>query len=560
MFKKIFSLYLNIDSKKIGLRYLFLTIVFSSLLAIAQIFLIKKFTSILAGEYSDVYFTFFESHFLLDKLSVCYSLIFISFIIFSLRLLENYLVANIAHRYASISCNNYFYFFITSHFKYLSSINLNEIKNKFTVESNIYYNQVITPSLLFFNNFFTILCLILLLLFFLNFMVLFALAIICISYFLIIFFLRPHLKFINSELSKNYVLLADFISLSFFNIRDIKLKNKEFFYNNKYSQIFNDISSQIKQSNLISNLPKFFIEFFAILAIVLIVLLIGNNKSNDLLVNLSIIIFVGSRFLPQVQQSYKSYVLLKSSIYAYDSLNDFSMFDPLIFFKNNTLKKNIQSFSFKKNIMLRNVSFNYHSKNIIKNFTCEIKKGYYYKIMGASGSGKSTLINIISCLLEPTSGSLTIDGIPLKGEVVYAYQKLISLVSQTSYFVKGTLSDNVTLDANILFDTEKLCKVLKIVGFYRMELSQRENLEYSIEEFGMNLSGGQKQRLAIARALYNNFDILILDEATNALDYKSESIIFKNIKKYFPRITLIYISHKLSKFSHNDIIINVPNY
>jgi len=557
MLKKILVLYLNIDSEKIGLRYLFFVIVFSSLFAIIQIFLIKEFTTILALEYSGLNFAIFGYHLLLDKLSICYNLIFVSLVIFTLRLLENYLVANIAHKYASISSNNYFSSFINSRFKYLCNINLNEIKNKFTVENNIYYNQIITPSLLLFNNIFSILCLTLLLLFFFNFLVLFILGIIAFTYFLIIFFLRPHLKSINLELSRSYVLLSDFVSLSYFNIRDIKLKNNTFFYKKKYSLIFNNISLQIKRSNLISNFPKFFIEFISILVIVIVVVLLNDNQHNDFLGNLSIIIFIGSRFLPQIQQSYKSYVLLKSSVYAYDSFNDFSKFGPLIPPIKKATKKNNTTFTFHTSIMLKNITFNYYSKNIIKNFTCEIKKGYYYKIMGASGSGKSTLINIISCLLQPSSGSISIDGITLKEDLISSYQKLISLVSQTSYFVKGTTSDNVTLDANISFDSEKLCTVLKIVGFYNNALNDDENLEYRVEEFGTNLSGGQKQRLAIARALYNNFDILILDEATNALDNKSESFIFKNIKKYFPKITLIYISHKLSKFSPNDIIINI---
>ena len=557
MLRKIFKLYSMISQKQIGLNSLFFITLVSSFLALIQIFILRQFASILSNNFSDFHFFYLNLDFIFNKMTVIYCFILISFLIFIFKVIENYLISSIADQFACISSAHYFSSFINSEFRYLSNLNLNEIKNKFTLENNVYYNQVITPSLLLFSNALSILFLSLILIFFVDNFALVTLFSLAFSYFLIVYFLRTHLKKINTTLSKNYLFLSDFISLAFFNVRDIKLRQKELFYENKYLVIFSEISKHIKQSSLISNLPKFFIDFFAVLIVSAVTLLFIQNEQDDLLQTLAIIVFIGSRFLPQIQQSYKAYVLLRSSIYAYDSLNDYSKFKKTPLIRGLPASKLDKNINFKSHISLKNISFSYPTKNVFSGFNLTIRKGRRYKLAGPSGSGKSTLINIIMGLLNQTSGSIYIDKIELNQNNITAYQNLISQVSQTSYFIKGTVSQNVSLDGNILFDSKRIIKTLKVVGFYKEDLSANKNLNFAIEEFGVNLSGGQRQRLAIARALYNQFDILILDEATNALDKDSESFIFKNIAKYYPDITLIYISHNAYKFNPSDNVINI---
>ena len=557
MLRKIFKLYSMISQKQIGLNSLFFITLVSSFLALIQIFILRQFASILSNNFSDCHFFYLNLDFIFNKMTVIYCFILISFLIFIFKVIENYLISSIADQFACISSAHYFSSFINSEFRYLSNLNLNEIKNKFTLENNVYYNQVITPSLLLFSNALSILFLSLILIFFVDNFALVTLFSLAFSYFLIVYFLRTYLKKINTTLSKNYLFLSDFISLAFFNVRDIKLRQKELFYENKYLVIFSEISKHIKQSSLISNLPKFFIDFFAVLIVSAVTLLFIQNEQDDLLQTLAIIVFIGSRFLPQIQQSYKAYVLLRSSIYAYDSLNDYSKFKKTPLIRDLPASKLAKNINFKSHISLKNISFSYPTKNVLSGFNLTIRKGRRYKLAGPSGSGKSTLINIIMGLLNQTSGSIYIDKIELNKNNIAAYQNLISQVSQTSYFIKGTVSQNVSLDGNILFDSKRIIKTLKVVGFYKENLSANKNLNFAIEEFGVNLSGGQRQRLAIARALYNQFDILILDEATNALDKDSESFIFKNIAKYYPDITLIYISHNAYKFNPSDNVINI---
>ena len=557
MLRKIFKLYSMISQKQIGLNSLFFITLVSSFLALIQIFILRQFASILSNNFSDFHFFYLNLDFIFNKMTVIYCFILISFLIFIFKVIENYLISSIADQFACISSAHYFSSFINSEFRYLSNLNLNEIKNKFTLENNVYYNQVITPSLLLFSNALSILFLSLILIFFVDNFALVTLFSLAFSYFLIVYFLRTYLKKINTTLSKNYLFLSDFISLAFFNVRDIKLRQKELFYENKYLVIFSEISKHIKQSSLISNLPKFFIDFFAVLIVSAVTLLFIQNEQDDLLQTLAIIVFIGSRFLPQIQQSYKAYVLLRSSIYAYDSLNDYSKFKKTPLIRDLPASKLAKNINFKSHISLKNISFSYPTKNVLSGFNLTIRKGRRYKLAGPSGSGKSTLINIIMGLLNQTSGSIYIDKIELNKNNIAAYQNLISQVSQTSYFIKGTVSQNVSLDGNILFDSKRIIKTLKVVGFYKENLSANKNLNFAIEEFGVNLSGGQRQRLAIARALYNQFDILILDEATNALDKDSESFIFKNIAKYYPDITLIYISHNAYKFNPSDNVINI---
>ena len=168
--------------------------------------------------------------------------------------------------------------------------------------------------------------------------------------------------------------------------------------------------------------------------------------------------------------------------------------------------------------------------------------GKTYRIKGPSGSGKSTLIGIILGLLKPNDGDIIIDN---KKVIDFKWSKTLSYVSQNIFLFDGTIVENICLGIDkSKIKIQKVNEVLRKTNLYDFVYSLDDNINHNLGENGVNFSGGQSQRLAIARALYKNPEILILDEVTSALDSENENKILETIKNLDGQTTCIIISHK----------------
>lgn len=191
-------------------------------------------------------------------------------------------------------------------------------------------------------------------------------------------------------------------------------------------------------------------------------------------------------------------------------------------------------------IKVENLTFSYDEKNyIFKNFNTEMEKGDIIGIIGSSGSGKSTLIDLLLKRILNYNGKITINGIDLKDINRTSYYNLISYLEQDAFLFKGSLKENITFDNfdedNFEISTE-LSQVKKFNG--------KKDGDFEIEIKGKNVSGGEKQRIALARALYKNSNLLILDEFTSALDFETEQEVVKNIKKISKDKIILIITHR----------------
>lgn len=212
--------------------------------------------------------------------------------------------------------------------------------------------------------------------------------------------------------------------------------------------------------------------------------------------------------------------------------------------------------NFKQSIDLIDLSFYFGSTLILDDINLNIKKNESIALVGESGSGKSTLVNLLTGLLPPDYGKITIDGIEFKDLDKESYQKRIGYVSQDSVIFNDTIYNNVTFwapknQAN-LQRFQKAMDQASLNDFF-MNLAYGEDTE--LGNNGINLSGGQKQRISIARELYKDIDILILDEATSALDSETEKEIQKSVENLQGEYTLIMIAHRLSTIRHADSIV-----
>jgi ABC-type bacteriocin/lantibiotic exporter with double-glycine peptidase domain len=196
---------------------------------------------------------------------------------------------------------------------------------------------------------------------------------------------------------------------------------------------------------------------------------------------------------------------------------------------------------------LTDVSFRYEknsSKEIISNFNLEISKGDIIAIVGKSGSGKSTLIDIILGLLEPTSGRMLINHVKHELHELDFWKENISIVPQVIYLSNDTVLNNITLNSDSV-DWPLLDKCLSAADLKDTIAEDSSFLHKIVGENGNYLSGGQRQKVSIARALYLNRDVLILDEATSNLDNESESKIIRQIFEVFCGITIIIVTEKI---------------
>ena len=231
----------------------------------------------------------------------------------------------------------------------------------------------------------------------------------------------------------------------------------------------------------------------------------------------------------------------------------FSLLDEPI--KIEEKKDTIEKTSFNNSIELRNVNFRYTTQDVLSEINLTIDKGRSIALVGESGSGKSTLADLISRFYDPTEGEVLIDGIDAKNIKLTHLRSLISFVSQDAVLFNDTIFNNIafgTPDASL----EKVKHAASVANADSFIEQTDNGYNTVIGDRGMNLSGGQRQRLTIARAVFKDAPILILDEATSSLDMESERLVQDAINKMMQHCTSIIIAHRLSTIRHvNEIIV-----
>jgi len=213
---------------------------------------------------------------------------------------------------------------------------------------------------------------------------------------------------------------------------------------------------------------------------------------------------------------------------------------------------------FKDKIVFNNVCFSYGAEEVLKGINLAIALNSSVAIVGESGAGKSTLIDLITLFLKPQSGQITVDSIPYQ-ELDYAdWRKNIGMVTQDTVVFDDTIANNISLWTSD-YEKDETCR------FRVEEAAKRANCQFFIHELperyktivgdrGIKLSGGQRQRLSIARELFKNPRLLILDEATSSLDTESERYIQKSIDELKGKITIVIIAHRLSTIKNVEHI------
>ena len=204
------------------------------------------------------------------------------------------------------------------------------------------------------------------------------------------------------------------------------------------------------------------------------------------------------------------------------------------------------------NIEFKNVYFNYSNKKVLNDISFNIEKNTSVAFVGETGSGKSTIIKLISGLIKPKKGQILIDNNELDKINLDSYYDYLSYISQDSIIFDGTLKENIVFDKRV--NDEEIERVLKLVCLDKFYEKLPDKLNTELGEKGVLLSGGERQRIALARLFFDNSKIVILDEATSAMDNITEKEVMKNLKKNLKNKTFIIIAHRLDTIKEVDNI------
>lgn len=213
----------------------------------------------------------------------------------------------------------------------------------------------------------------------------------------------------------------------------------------------------------------------------------------------------------------------------------------------------------KGDIEFKNVTFSYKtSSEVLRDFSLKIKSGETVALVGETGAGKSTIASLVTRFYDPTEGSITLDGVDLRDISLHSLHDNISIVLQDVFLFHGTVMENIKYGAPDATDEEAFnaARLANADGFIT-ELEK--GYDTIVGERGVRLSGGQKQRIAIARAILRNKPILILDEATSAVDNRTERLIHKAIDTVIENRTTIIIAHRLSTIKNADKIVVIDD-
>ena len=247
---------------------------------------------------------------------------------------------------------------------------------------------------------------------------------------------------------------------------------------------------------------------------------------------------------------YVDYKLNKVTVKKYIELLDTKDDEAL---NKGIILKNIEG-----NIEFKNVTYSYNNeKNIIENLSLKINKNTSIALVGESGSGKSTIIKLIMGLIKYQEGQILIDDKELKDLNLSSFYDNVTYVSQEAPIFDGTLRENLVFDKKIA--DEEILKVIELVCLDKLYEKLENGLDTELGEKGVRMSGGERQRVALARLFFDDSKIIILDEATSAMDNITEKTVMENIVKELENKTLIIIAHRLETIKDVDTIYVLSN-
>jgi ABC-type multidrug transport system fused ATPase/permease subunit len=360
----------------------------------------------------------------------------------------------------------------------------------------------------------------------------------------------------GKERSDSYCEITKCVSQGLGSIRETKLYQKENTFSNQVDHYSNRISAAGCLETVFSQSFKFFIEAVSItviLFIIFIYLLLGY-PGKEIVTLVSVFGIASIQLLPSLNRLIQAIGAIRCSFSSINKVHQ-ELKNVQAFEINDLEKEASLELAFKSFLTLKNICFFYGKKKILNNISITIEKGKRIAFVGESGAGKTTIIDIILGLLTPFSGEILIDDTELSSQNIRSWQSQLGYIPQTIYLYDNDIRQNIAFGVSENdIDNNKVLKCLELAALTDFVQSLPNGIFTRVGENGVQLSGGQRQRIGIARALYRNPSMLIMDEATAALDNKTEAEVTQALAYASNGRTIITIAHRISTIANYDVI------
>jgi len=344
---------------------------------------------------------------------------------------------------------------------------------------------------------------------------------------------------------------------TFGGIKEVKLFNVDYYFYSIYSKNNSIRSDVTSNSNTLNQLPRFYLELISVLGLTLFIgiMLLQGKDVPTLIATIGVFVAAVFRLIPSINKIITAFQNLK---YHNSSVN--IIYNEFLNLSNNHKPKTKINFSLKNKLVISGLTFKYNNDSnfILDNINLEIISGETIGIIGGSGQGKSTFINLICGLYKPLKGIILSDKKNIADDI-FSWNKIIGYVPQEVFIIDDTIENNILFgrDKNVV-NNDSLYKAIKLAQLDEFTQNLPMGLKTKIGERGAQISGGQKQRIGIARALYYDPPLLIFDEATSSLDFKTEDLIMNSIYSLKGRTKFI-ISHRQSTLKECDKVYEIKN-
>ncbi len=346
------------------------------------------------------------------------------------------------------------------------------------------------------------------------------------------------------------------VNESFGGIKEIKVLGRESFFVSAFTAVAREHARVAIVFMLLTDAPRFVLEILAVGAI-MVVVFVALGEARDISAIAGILVLFGFatyRLLPIVHRMVSCIGGLRFNESVLAGLHEAVVAAEA---EGVWTAAPGRQLAFHREIVLDRVGFRYPRATIdaLQDITLRIPSRSVVAIVGRTGAGKTTLVDLILGLLAPTSGTLSVDGLPIEGANVRDWQRNIAYVPQEIYLADNTISANITLGLELdKVDQARVEAVARTAHLHEFVETLADRYDTPVGERGVRLSGGQRQRIGIARAVYRGAELLVLDEATSSLDGITEKMIEEGIRSLTGRVSVIIIAHRLTTVRRCDKI------